>query len=322
MSALPERPSLEQLKKQAKELVRDNRAATLADAQFALAREYGFETWADLKHHIDTLQPLEDLARQLADAYTAGHATAIREINWKRGTSFIWDREPIKMQQRLPTWFASQARTHDLALADARHMIAHSYGFEGWATFAISAAKPFYKIDAKTNTIKVQGPQSDSNWDHIFGVMKEEQIAALNAPGITDAAVSRLADLSHVTQLHLGVQITDAGVLHLARMPQLQQLDLSGWKGQLTDRALEALRHLPELRRFQMTWQQNITDAGIANLAHCDRLERVNLLGTPTGDGASARLPASSISASSAPVPSLPMPACHSSTTSPPSKRG
>jgi hypothetical protein len=35
-----------------------------------------------------------------------------------------------------------------------------------------------------------------------------------------------------------------------------------------------------------MTWQRGITDAGVANLRFCDQLERVNLMGSPTGDGA------------------------------------
>src|SRR5688572_28977606 len=94
---IPARPSLDQLHKQAKELLRDWRAAdatssaTLADAQFTLAREYGFESWAKLKHHVEAItdpamQQFEDLARRLADAYTTADVTAIREINWKHGT--------------------------------------------------------------------------------------------------------------------------------------------------------------------------------------------------------------------------------------------
>ena len=39
-----------------------------------------------------------------------------------------------------------------------------------------------------------------------------------------------------------------------------------------------------------MTWQRGITDAGVANLRACERLEHVNLMGTPTGDGAIAAL--------------------------------
>jgi hypothetical protein len=51
-SRLPARPSLEQLRKQAKERLIALRgadpAATLADAQYALARDYGFESWPRL----------------------------------------------------------------------------------------------------------------------------------------------------------------------------------------------------------------------------------------------------------------------------------
>jgi hypothetical protein len=35
-----------------------------------------------------------------------------------------------------------------------------------------------------------------------------------------------------------------------------------------------------------MTWQAGVSDKGVANLRFCDRLEQVNLMGSPTGDGA------------------------------------
>ncbi len=58
---LPERPSLEQLRKQAKEHLVSLRAAdpsiNLAAAQHALAREYGFDSWPKLVHHVESLQP-------------------------------------------------------------------------------------------------------------------------------------------------------------------------------------------------------------------------------------------------------------------------
>ena len=61
---LPERPSLEQLRKQAKEHLETMRAggepATLSAAQHALAREYGFESWPKLVHHV-----LPDVSRQV-----------------------------------------------------------------------------------------------------------------------------------------------------------------------------------------------------------------------------------------------------------------
>jgi ankyrin repeat protein len=58
---LPDRPSLEQLRKQAKEYLDTLRAAdpaiALAAAQHALAREYGFDSWPTLVHHVESLQP-------------------------------------------------------------------------------------------------------------------------------------------------------------------------------------------------------------------------------------------------------------------------
>jgi len=46
---LPEKPNLEYLKKQAKQLQRTMPKSKLADAQHALANEYGYATWAKLK---------------------------------------------------------------------------------------------------------------------------------------------------------------------------------------------------------------------------------------------------------------------------------
>jgi ankyrin repeat protein len=59
MASLPETPNLEWLRKQAKrrleELRRANRHAKLADAQFDLAKQYGFPSWRALKAHVDSL---------------------------------------------------------------------------------------------------------------------------------------------------------------------------------------------------------------------------------------------------------------------------
>jgi ankyrin repeat protein len=58
-SSLPDAPNLDWLRKQAKrtltELRRTNPGAKLADAQFDLAKQYGFSSWRALKEHIDGL---------------------------------------------------------------------------------------------------------------------------------------------------------------------------------------------------------------------------------------------------------------------------
>jgi hypothetical protein len=59
VSELPPRPSLAHLRKQAKDLLRrfrqQNPDAKLADAQHALAGEYGFSSWPTLKAHAESL---------------------------------------------------------------------------------------------------------------------------------------------------------------------------------------------------------------------------------------------------------------------------
>jgi hypothetical protein len=75
---LPEKPNLEYLRKQAKELLRSMRQGKLADAQLALAREYGFPTWADLKAHVQVLglSPVEALKTAVCDS----NATRVRAV--------------------------------------------------------------------------------------------------------------------------------------------------------------------------------------------------------------------------------------------------
>ena len=55
---LPSRPSLEHLKNEAKQRLRAMRRSgvstvKLADAQFLVARDYGFTGWRTLKAHVD-----------------------------------------------------------------------------------------------------------------------------------------------------------------------------------------------------------------------------------------------------------------------------
>lgn len=56
---LPARPNLDHLKNQAKDLLQSAKALhldwQLADAQFALARSYGFSSWPALKAHVDAV---------------------------------------------------------------------------------------------------------------------------------------------------------------------------------------------------------------------------------------------------------------------------
>jgi hypothetical protein len=106
---LPSRPSLDQLKHQAKDLLKSHKAAdpetirriqeshprwtnapeaqirsaklSLADAQLVIAREYGFETWPKLKAHIDSLaRETRDPIELLKDAFKNDDAPLFRKL--------------------------------------------------------------------------------------------------------------------------------------------------------------------------------------------------------------------------------------------------
>src|SRR5688572_33488306 len=53
---LPDRPNLRHLKDQAKDLLHSGAAASLADAQFQIARLYGFASWPKLKAHVESFE--------------------------------------------------------------------------------------------------------------------------------------------------------------------------------------------------------------------------------------------------------------------------
>jgi len=104
-SRLPARPSLEQLRKQAKDLLKRSSAATLAEAQLGLARQYGFDSWPRLVHHVEgvrssnRLEQFERLGQDLAAAY-AGDADALERLGTLYGISF----SPQQLRMRTPAW--------------------------------------------------------------------------------------------------------------------------------------------------------------------------------------------------------------------------
>src|SRR6267154_457028 len=97
--SLPSRPDLAQQKKLAKELLEsfasgnaeavarvrselpDKQKIALADAQFVLAREYGFENWAAIKKHIETRSDdTRSPEVRMHDAFNRHDAKAVRTL--------------------------------------------------------------------------------------------------------------------------------------------------------------------------------------------------------------------------------------------------
>jgi len=91
---LPARPNLEHLKKQAKDLLHDFQQGDpeaiqrlsasgnpkLADAQHAIALEYGFASWPKLKEHIESLARPVDPAEALTAAVQSNDAARLSQV--------------------------------------------------------------------------------------------------------------------------------------------------------------------------------------------------------------------------------------------------
>ena len=324
---LPARPSLDQLRKQAKELLRQLRNgdpsandrlrrykpnvsdAILADAQFVLARELGFESWPRLVHHLQSSAELEyhrRIAEDLVAVYNSADKEAATRLNDLFHSSLEIQQIRDFIRDKLFNLPDTQQRIANFTLADSQHVVARLYGFKDWdelvqssnepagdphsAPYVLSSRPPFYRIDWTSNSIEPRQPMSSKDWENICEVIKELGLTGINSGNlIGDEDLAIISQLDQITSLNLdgSKRLTDKGLAHLARMPQLQQLVMSG---QITDRGLEALVQLREMRVFRMYWQANITDAGIATLRFCDQLEEVDLLGCNTGDGAIAAL--------------------------------
>ena len=63
--SLTDRPNLRHLKDQAKDLFRAGSAASLTEAQFKIARLYGFASWPRLKAHVDSLEVIGQLKQAI-----------------------------------------------------------------------------------------------------------------------------------------------------------------------------------------------------------------------------------------------------------------
>ena len=281
----------------------------LRDVQHALAREYGFRNWIALAKAAPAKPPAaESLRRASADeyqqraedlvqAFDAKDEAALQRVNRFYGRSFSFDDLWAEVWRRVYAFRqrAFNGAPQQLELPEAQDLIAHDAGYGGWAALmraVTSGARPIpaYEIDPADNSIGPRRMLTPSEWDELIAVARERGITTLHAHGqATDEVMRRVAALGQITTLNLGGSrlLGDDGLLELARMPQIERLDLNEYPGgKLTDRGLAVLRHLPNLRTFEMTWQRGITDAGAANLRFCDRLESVTLMGSPTGDGA------------------------------------
>ena len=133
---LPLRPSLTQLKNQAKELLRGFRSGDansisrfgeshprtsdrlnplLTDAQLVIAREYGFSSWPKLKRHVESLETLEARVARVRNDFALGDLGSRKRL-----------LKPAHAKERFENY---DPNANTLSDADAHLLIANEEGY-------------------------------------------------------------------------------------------------------------------------------------------------------------------------------------------------
>jgi Ankyrin repeats (3 copies) len=144
---LPARPNLEQYKKQAKDLVKafranepdairrvqnirpDVRKLALADAQFVIASEYGFENWS---RFVDEIGRRSDgdagpIWKEAENAVVKGDSTTLERL-------LLENEALLRSGRPQSTWLGGL--TPEYSKGDARTIIAKNHEFDDWEQFA------------------------------------------------------------------------------------------------------------------------------------------------------------------------------------------
>lgn len=237
--------------------------------------------------------PYDTMAEALLEAYRTGTTEAM-----ERHYRYTWHRrswQAMRSYVQLDLNKRPPGPDVDITLEDARHLVAIEHGFESWQALKAFTGRPTAGARTAVKPVGLVRPDASDDlqpiarsrdWDEIIRLLAVHPSAGLHAAGqMSDALLADVTRVESVTALYLGGsrELTDEGVRHLARLPRLKHLDLSGTA--IGDRALDVLQDLPGLETISLAMTR-VTDEGVARLAHCHQLRRVNLSWTETGDGA------------------------------------
>jgi hypothetical protein len=270
-SRLPARPSLEQLQKQAKELLKQHRAGeraaldrflavnmrsadsqpTLADAQFILAREYGFETWVRLRNQVSIMRSTRPVfLSSTVPFYTVDWLNNEVSVQGPQSEK-NWDAVLGVMTERRINRLRANSMSDSVLerLADLNHVthlrIAGSSGVtdQGVKHLARMPRLQDLELGGQNSTI------SDQGLDSLHQLTNLRRFQACWTPGISDAG---LVGLSHCDQLEdvnvLGTQTGDGTIRALMGKRHLRYFR-SGQR--VTNAGLALFQNFPAFR----TWQ-------------------------------------------------------------------
>jgi uncharacterized protein len=139
---LPLRPSLIQLKNQAKDLLKGFRSGDansisrfgekhprfsdrlrplLTEAQLVIAREYGFSSWPKLKRHVESLEKFEARVAHVRNDFSRGDVESRKRL-----------LKPAHAKERFENY---DPNANSLSEADARLLIANEEGYAYWSKY-------------------------------------------------------------------------------------------------------------------------------------------------------------------------------------------
>ena len=130
-------------------------------------------------------------------------------------------------------------------------------------------------------------PLSDAGFENIGAITSLKDLY-FSQVDVSDKNLADLRNLTGLTRLTLDYgnsRITDAGLVHLSAMTQLEWLDLTGSK--ITGRGLASLKEMKQLCCSWLGWTQ-VDDLGLEVIAGFPKLEFLELHQTRVygcGDG-------------------------------------
>ena len=290
----PPRPDLDQLKHQAKELLRHQPLlGRLRDAQRAIAQQYGFASWDALRTHVESIVASVSDERVSArrgltyddtlpgdiagvSVITPDSVRQLKEQNI-RGVRIEQSVSPQTL--RLLAQIATLRRIDLSGRADLVDRDVAFLEAMPWVT-AISFAR--------CQSIGDDGIAYLRNHQHLEEVN-------LQWSGTGDDAVSHLAGTPGLHRVALGARLTDAGVARLQEYPALRTpgaddsfVAISSSTA-LTDRSLASVGDLGGVVSLDVHYSafgsRAYTAAGVAHLQRMTSLEELNFLGDLATDG-------------------------------------
>lgn len=248
---LPRRPNLEQLRKQARELMAGWPGFTLSEAQRELARAYGFSSWPKLKAFVDGA----NVAR-LAEAVNAGDLATVRKLVKARpelvGMDMAGDNEHRALHYAVLRRDAAVVRLLMQAGADAhKGIFPHR---DATTAIALARDREYSDIVAIIEEEEQWRRQSMScpvgpvppDFERIGAHIREGQIGLAMGLLERDETLIRACDRNGATLLHLAAQAGSEEIVAwlLARKADPDHPDSQGFTP-LDRAAFAAGQHFP-----------------------------------------------------------------------------